>query len=63
MYSKMYSQTIVDIMDDVEDAIKTKVRKQVAYHNFMEVFELRHIGQILDCEFHIREQFEQDLKD
>ena len=59
----MYSQTIVNIMDDVEDAIKTKVRKQVAYHNFMEVFELRHIGQILDCEFHIREQFEQDLKD
>jgi hypothetical protein len=59
----MYTQTIADIMDDVEDAIKTKVRKQVAYHNFMEVFELRHIGQILDCEFHIREQFEQDLKD
>jgi hypothetical protein len=56
----MYSQTIVDIMDDVEHAIKIKVRKQVVYHNFMEVFELRHIGQILDCEFHIREQFFED---
>jgi hypothetical protein len=56
----MYTQTIVDIMDDVEHAIKIKVRKQVAYHNFMEVFELRHIGQILDCEFHIREQFFED---
>ena len=58
----MYSQTIVDIMDDVEDTIKTKVRKYVAYHNFMEVFELKHIGQILDCEFHIRKQFEQDVE-
>jgi hypothetical protein len=56
----MYTQTIADIMDDVEHAIKIKVRKQVAYHNFMEVFELRHIGQILDCEFHIREQFVED---
>jgi hypothetical protein len=56
----MCSQTIVDIMDDVEHAIKIKVYKQVAYHNFMEVFELRHIGQILDCEFHIREQFFED---
>jgi hypothetical protein len=59
----MYSQTIVDIMDDVEHVIKIKVRKQVAYHNFMEVFELKHIGQILDCEFHIREQFFEDLED
>jgi hypothetical protein len=50
-------------MDDVEHAIKIKVRKQVAYHNFMEVFELRHIGQMLDCEFHIREQFFEDLED
>jgi hypothetical protein len=49
-------------MDDVEDIIKIKVRKQVAYHNFMEVFELRHIGQILDCEFHIREQFVEDAE-
>jgi hypothetical protein len=53
----MYSETITQIMDEVEDIIKTKVRKQISYHNFMEVFELRHIGQILDCEFHIREQF------
>jgi hypothetical protein len=58
----MYTQTIADIMDDVEHAIKIKVRKQVAYHNFMEVFELRHIGQILDCEFHIREQFVEDAE-
>jgi hypothetical protein len=56
----MCSQTIADIMDDVEHAIKIKVRKQVAYHNFHEVFELRHIGQMLDCEFHIREQFFED---
>ena len=58
----MYSQTITQIMDDVEDVIKTKVRKQIAYLNFMEVFELRHIGQILDCEFHIREQFVEDVE-
>lgn len=58
----MYNQIIVQIMDDVEDIIKIKVRKQVAYHNFMEVFELRHIGQILDCEFHIREQFVEDAE-
>jgi len=59
----MCSQTIADIMNDVEHAIKIKVRKQVAYHNFMEVFELRHIGQMLDCEFHIREQFFEDVGD
>jgi len=56
----MYTQTIAEIMDNVEHAIKIEVRKQVAYHNFMEVFELRHIGQMLDCEFHIREQFFED---
>jgi len=28
----------------------------------MEVFELKHIGQILDCEFHIREQFVEDAE-
>jgi hypothetical protein len=49
-------------MDDVEDVNKTKVRKHAAYHNFMEVFELKHIGQILDCEFHIREQFVEDAE-
>ena len=59
----MYSETITQIMDDVEDVIKTKVRKQIAYLNFMEVFELRHIGQILDCEFHIREQFVENVED
>jgi predicted RNA binding protein with dsRBD fold (UPF0201 family) len=58
----MYTQTIADIMDDVEHAIKIKVRKQVAYHNFMEVFELKHIDQLLDCEFHIREQFMEDAE-
>ena len=58
----MYSETITQIMDEVEDIIKTKVRKQMAYLNFMEVFELRHIGQILDCEFHIREQFMEDVE-
>jgi len=59
----MYNQTIVQIMDDVEDIIKIKIRKHVAYHNFMEVLELRHIGQILDCKFHIREQFVEDVDD
>jgi len=58
----MYTQTIADIMDVVEDAIRIKVRKHVAYHNFMEVFELRYIDQILDCEFHIREQFVEDVE-
>jgi hypothetical protein len=58
----MYTQTIADIMDDVEHAIKIKVRKHVAYHNFMEVFELRHIGLCLVCEFHIREQFVEDAE-
>lgn len=58
----MYTQTIADIMDDVEDTIRIKVRKHVAYHNFMEVFELRYIDQILDCEFHIREQFVEDVE-
>ena len=58
----MYSPTIVDIMDDVEDTIKTKVRKQVAYHNFMEVYTLKHIDQLLDCEFYIREQFMDDVE-
>ena len=59
----MCNQIIAQIMDDVEDIIKIKVRKHVAYHNFMEVFELRHIGQILDCEFHIREHFVEDVDD
>jgi hypothetical protein len=59
---KMYSQTITKIMDDVEDTVRSKVRKYVVYHNFMEVFELKHIGQILDCEFHIREQFVEDAE-
>lgn len=58
----MYSPIITQIMDDIEYTIRIKVRKHVAYHNFMEVFELKHIGQILDCEFHIREQFVEDAE-
>ena len=58
----MYSRIITQIMDDVEDTIRIKVRKHVAYHNFMEVYTLKHIGQILDCEFHIREQFVEDVE-
>ena len=56
----MCSRIITQIMDDVEYTIRIKVMKHVAYHNFMEVFELRYIDQILDCEFHIREQFFED---
>jgi len=58
----MYSRIITQIMDDVEDTIRIKVRKHVAYHNFMEVYTLKHIGQILDCEFYIREQFVEDAE-
>ena len=59
----MYGLIIIThIMDTVEFTVRTTTRKQVAYHNFMEILELRHIDQIMDCEFHIREQFEQDVE-
>ena len=58
----MYSRIITQIMDDVEDTIRIKVKKHVAYHNFMEVYTLKHIDEILDCEFHIREQFVEDAE-
>jgi hypothetical protein len=58
----MYSPIITQIMDDVEYTIRIKVRKHVAYHNFMEVYTLRYIDQLLDCEFHIREQFVEDAE-
>ena len=58
----MYSPIITQIMDDVEYTIKIKVRKHVVYHNFMEVYTLKHIDQLLDCEFHIREQFVEDAE-
>ena len=59
----MYNPIITKIMDEVEFTVKTTTREQVAYHNFMEILELRHIDPIMDCEFHIREQIEENLKD
>ena len=58
----MYNLIITKIMDEVEFTVRTTTRKQVAYHNFLEILELRHIDPIMDCEFHIREQIEENLK-
>ena len=59
----MYNPIIIKIMDEVESIVRTTTRKQVAYHNFMEILELRHIDPIMDCEFHIREQIEENLNE